>query len=88
MRFAARLGLMGLLIGLNGCAGYRLGPAGGEISGARSIQIEAFVNKTVEPRLSEYLMNSLRKNFMQDATYRVNTHDDGDIILTGGNHQL
>ncbi|HEX3799761.1 MAG TPA: LPS assembly lipoprotein LptE [Verrucomicrobiae bacterium] len=66
-----------------GCGGYKLGPAGGEISGERSIQIQPFVNKTLEPRLSDYVMISLRKNLMQDGTYRVNTHDDGDVILTG-----
>jgi hypothetical protein len=66
-----------------GCAGYKLGPAGGEVSGARTIQIAPFVNKTLEPRLSDYVMNSLRKNLMQDGTYRIDTHDEGDVILTG-----
>ena len=68
---------------LSGCAGYHLGPAGGQTAGARSIQIAPFVNKTVEPRLPEYVMISLRRHLMQDGTYRVNTHDDGDVILTG-----
>jgi hypothetical protein len=66
-----------------GCGGYKLGPAGGEISGGKSIQIEPFTNKTLEPRLSDYVMLSLRKNLMQDGTYHVNTHNDGDVILTG-----
>jgi Lipopolysaccharide-assembly len=66
-----------------GCAGYHLGPAGGQIAGARSIQIAPFVNHTLEPRLSDYVMMSLRKNLMQDGTYRIDTHDDGDVIMTG-----
>ena len=28
-------------------------------------------------------MLSLRKNLMQNGTYRVDTHDEGDIIVTG-----
>lgn len=72
-----------LAMSLAGCAGYHLGPAGGQTAGARSIQIAPFVNKTVEPRLPEYVMISLRQHLMQDGTYRLNTHDDGDVILTG-----
>ena len=68
---------------LAGCAGYQLGPTGGQVAGAHTIQIEPFVNKTVEPRLPDYVMISLRKNLMQNGTYRVDTHDEGDIILTG-----
>jgi hypothetical protein len=66
-----------------GCAGYRLGPAGGQSAGARSIQITPFANKTVEPRLSDYVMISLRQNLMQDGTYRIDTHDEGDLIMSG-----
>ena len=72
-----------LALALAGCAGYRLGPAGGATPGARTVQIDPFVNKTLEPRLSDYMMTSLRQNLMQDGTYRVDTHDTGDIILTG-----
>lgn len=71
------------LLALTGCAGYRLGSAGGQAAGSRSIQIQPFLNKTLEPRLSDYVMLSLRKNLMQDGTYKLNTHDDGDVILTG-----
>ena len=66
-----------------GCVGYHLGPPSGQVAGARSIQINAFVNHTLEPRLPEYVMMSLRKNLVQDGTYRLNTHGDGDVILTG-----
>jgi hypothetical protein len=68
---------------LAGCAGYHLGPSGGQTAGARTIQINPFVNKTVEPRLGDYVMISLRKNLTQNGTYRLDTHDDGDVILTG-----
>ena len=66
-----------------GCAGYRLGPAGGQTAGARSIQITPFVNRTLEPRLVDYVMISLRKHLMQDGTYHLDTHDEGDVVLSG-----
>lgn len=74
-------GILGLL--LTGCAGYQLGPTNGQIAGSRSVQINPFTNKTLEPRLSAYLINSLRKNLQQDGTYQLNTHDEGDIVISG-----
>jgi hypothetical protein len=68
---------------MSGCAGYQIGPTGGQTARARSVQISPFVNKTLEPRLGDYLMISLRKNLQQDGTYRVDTHDTGDVIVTG-----
>lgn len=68
---------------LVGCAGYRLGPTNGASAGARSVQIIPFTNKTLMPQLSENVMNSLRKNLQRDGTYRVEAHEDGDIILSG-----
>ena len=73
---------LGLMLAA-GCAGYHLGPTNGQAAGARSIQFSPLINRTLEPRLSEYAMISLRKNFMQDGTYRVDTQDSGDIIVTG-----
>lgn len=82
-RISSGICLGGVLFALAGCAGYRLGPTNGEIAGGRSIQINPFVNKTLEPRLMEYVMNSLRKDLQQDGTYRLNTRQDGDVIVTG-----
>lgn len=72
-----------ILTACAGCAGYRLGPSGGQIAGARSIQINPFVNQTIEPRLSDALTHALRKQIQQDGTFRLNTANDGDIIVTG-----
>ena len=72
-----------ILLLLTACAGYHLGPTGGQTAGARSIQINPFVNQTIEPRLSDALTHALRKQIQQDGTFRLNTADDGDIILTG-----
>ncbi len=77
----AALALM--ILALAGCAGYQLGPTNGLRAGARTIQINPFSNQASEPRLSEAVTASLRKNLQQDGTYRLGTRDDGDIILTG-----
>lgn len=66
-----------------GCAGYHLGPSNGQVAGARSIQINPFSNKTLEPRLVDYVINSLRRNLQQDGTFRLDTAQEGDIIVTG-----
>lgn len=79
--FASSLCVLALVI--SGCAGYRLGPTNGEIAGAHSVQLNPFQNKTIQPRLNDYLMTSLRKNVQQDGTYRVDTHNEGDIIVSG-----
>jgi hypothetical protein len=72
-----------VVLAWTGCAGYRLGPTNGAVAGGRSVEIKPFVNKTLEPRLSEYTMNSLRQNLIRDGTYRVDTRDEGDLIMTG-----
>jgi outer membrane lipopolysaccharide assembly protein LptE/RlpB len=81
-RFLAPL-LGALTLALSGCLGYHLGPTNGTSAGARSIQIDPFVNKTLQPGLVDNTMNSLRKNLQQDGTYRLDTHEEGDIVLTG-----
>ena len=82
MRLNSLLGLGLLLLALTGC-GYRLGPTNGERAGARSVQINPFENKTIEPRLIEAVSFALRKQLQQDGTYRLNTAGDGDIVMTG-----
>jgi hypothetical protein len=72
-----------LALGLTGCAGYHLGPTNGLHSGERSVQVNPFANQTIEPRLGDALNSSLRKNLQRDGTYRLDTGNEGDIILTG-----
>ena len=68
---------------LTSCAGYSLGPSNGSVAGGQSVQVEPFVNKTLEPRLNDYVMGSLRQRLQRDGTYRLDTHGEGDIILSG-----
>src|SRR5436190_2088640 len=72
-----------LVLILSGCAGYQLGPTNGKPAGTQSVQINPFQNKTVEPRLADYVSNSMRKHLQQDGTFKLDTHDDGDIIVNG-----
>ncbi len=67
----------------SGCAGYRLGPTAGMADRGRSIQVNAFENQTLEPRLVDAVNQALRKNLQQDGTYKLNTRNGGDIIVNG-----
>jgi hypothetical protein len=72
-----------LAAGLAGCAGYRLGPSNGLPAGSLSVQVLPFVNRTREPRISEYLGASLRRQFQQDGTFRLQTAGTPDILVKG-----
>jgi len=65
-----------------GCA-YKLGSTTGETAGTRSMSISPFVNRTLEPRLGDVVTQTLRTQVQRDGTYRLNTHEAGDIIVTG-----
>jgi hypothetical protein len=79
LRFITFLGVIPLLFG---CA-YRLGPTGGFAAGEKSILVMPFSNQTLEPRLTDAVTAQLRKQFQRDGTFRLATHDDGDIVVTG-----
>lgn len=66
-----------------GCAGYRLGPTNGLAAGSRSIQVNLFENRTLEPRLSEAVAVALRKELQRDGTFELNTEGTGDVIVSG-----
>jgi hypothetical protein len=68
---------------LAGCAGYKLGPTNGLPAGSRTVEVRTFLNKTREPRVSEYVASSLRKQFQQDGSFQLETSGRGDILVTG-----
>lgn len=82
MRFSTSACLLAVLV-LTGCAGYRLGPTNGLSAGEKAVQVNPFVNDTLEPRLSEPITLEVRKRLQQDGTYKLATHNDGDLIVTG-----
>jgi hypothetical protein len=68
---------------LAGCAGYRLGPTNGAAAGSRTVRVQYFDNRTLEPRLSEAVALALRKRFQQDGTYRLVSAGDADVVVRG-----
>jgi hypothetical protein len=52
-------------------------------AGAKSVQVNPFDNQTLEPRLTDAVTQQLRKQLQLDGTYRLASHDDGDIIVSG-----
>jgi lipopolysaccharide assembly LptE-like protein len=68
---------------LAGCAAYHLGPVNGAVAGAQSIEVQPFNNETLEPRLGDAVTQALREKLQADGTYRLATHEDGDIVVTG-----
>ena len=67
----------------SGCAGYRVGPVNGQAAGAKSIHVALFENQTFEPRLTEPVGSALRRILQQDATYRLSSRQDADVVVTG-----
>ena len=68
---------------LCGCLGYHLGPSNGLAAGQKSIRIEYFANRTLEPRLSDAVETALRRGLQRDGTYRLATHGGADIAVAG-----
>jgi hypothetical protein len=76
--------LVGLMaLGGSGCAGYKLGPVNGLAAGEKSVQVNPFINQTLEPRLTDAVTQQLRKQLQLDGTYRLASHNDGTIVVSG-----
>ncbi len=83
MRSCGGTVLLVAMIFLNGCAGYRLGPVNGVTAGERSVQINPFPNRTLQPRLTDAVTFELRKALQRDGTYHLETHGEADVVLEG-----
>ena len=68
---------------LSSCAGYQLGPSNGLAARETSVQVNPFVNQTLQPRLTDVVTWQMRKELQHDGTYQLATHGDGDIVVTG-----
>lgn len=66
-----------------GCAGYHLGPTNGMEAGDKTIQVNPFVNQTLQPRLTDAVTSQMRKELQRDGTYKLSTGGDADIVVTG-----
>jgi hypothetical protein len=72
-----------LWIWVSGCAGYHLGPTNGMEAGEKSIQVNPFVNQTLQPRLTDAVTSQMRTELQRDGTYKLSTGGDADITVTG-----
>lgn len=73
-----------VILGLGmGCRGYRLGPTNPELTDGRSIQVQFFENRTIEPGLPEALNQALRQELQRDGSYRLRTGSDSDVLVRG-----
>lgn len=70
-------------VALCGCAGYQLGPSNGVAAGEKSVQVNPFVNQTLEPRLGDAVTTELRRSLQHDGTYRLATRGGADIVVSG-----
>jgi hypothetical protein len=75
--------LCSLAVCLAGCMGYKLGPTNGMPAGSRTVEVKSFINKTREPRITEYVASSMRKLLQEDGSFRLETSGRGDILVTG-----
>jgi hypothetical protein len=67
----------------SGCTGYQLGPTNGTAAGERSVSVSPFINQTMEPRLTDAVTQQLRKQLQRDGTFRLSSHGDSDVVVTG-----
>ncbi len=80
MKKASALFLVAIL--LEGCAGYKLGPATPEyLRNVHAIAVPTFTNTTLEPRIEVLITNTVIKQFQQDGTFRIVNPDAADATL-------
>lgn len=78
------LALTGILGGLVGCAGYRLGSVKpSAMADIRTMAIPTFTNETLEPKIAVLMSNALIGQMQTDGTYQIATIDKADAILRG-----
>ncbi len=68
---------------VTGCAGYHLGPTNGVVAGEKSVQVNPFINQTLEPRLTDAVTSQMRKEVQRDGTYQLDSKGDADIVVSG-----
>ncbi len=64
-------------LALPGCAGYSMGKSSG-----LTVQVKAFENQTLEPRLLTDVNRALRSQLQQDGTYRL-VSGGANLVVSG-----
>ena len=76
------LGASLLVLLLGGCAGYHVGSIQPYyLRSVHTIAVPTFQNKTLIPRLSVLVTDTVIKQFQQDGTYRIEGDEHADAIL-------
>jgi hypothetical protein len=74
--------LGGLLLGLTGCAGYRLGGVKPRsLEKVSTISVPMVANLTQHPRAEALATSAIASAFAQDGTYRLGSADQADAVL-------
>ncbi|MGI8889910.1 MAG: LPS assembly lipoprotein LptE [Chthoniobacterales bacterium] len=78
------LGAALVLLSLGGCMGYHVGPVQPySLRNVHRISVPTFENKTLAPRLSVLVTDTVIKQFQQDGTYRIVGDENADAVLKG-----
>ncbi|MGH8094379.1 MAG: LptE family protein [Chthoniobacterales bacterium] len=73
-----------ILLSLGGCAGYHIGPVQPYyLRTVHKISVPTFDNKTLLPRISVLITDTVIKQFQQDGTYQIVGDDKADATLEG-----
>ena len=67
---------------LAGCASYHLGPVMDK-DGNKTVEVLPFNNQTLQPRLGDSFTQAVRQRLQTDATYHLDTHGTGDVVVSG-----
>jgi len=71
-----------VVIGLNSCAGYRVGNAKpAEMQAVKTIFVPLATNETQEQRLANLMTNSLVDTITRDGTYQIGNANNADATL-------
>ena len=71
-----------ILLSLGGCLGYHVGPIQPYyLRSIHKISVPTFDNRTLIPRLSVLVTDTVIKQFQQDGTYRIVGDEHADAIL-------
>ena len=53
------------------------------MEGVKTVYVPTFRNQTLVPRIEVLISDTVIRQIQEDGTYKLNTHNEGDIILTG-----
>ena len=70
------------VLGLGGCAGYRVGDISGRnLQGVRSVYVPVVKNSSLEPDIQMSVTNAIVRRFNDDGTLEVNQNSNADSEL-------